>query len=404
MTISNQLAPAPGVHPVDVDRRKLKRVALHHLSWAEVLTVAVQQRVHRGIADPDQAWILGELIRYLEHPRSGALDFSDMGGGWVSVREAVAAGTLRTNDKGLPSVVSRWEQLLRFAALRLGRELGRKVEVQVSRRESADPASRIASQAQSLVTSGTLTGTLCIPDAIAPIDISVDLRAERVIVSIDVGAPREGRAATRVNWLIRQLRDAPDDLRVDAFANGARTSTSELLHAVREDAGVLILDPKRDLRSFRIAATSRAGVKRGVGRGGFIDSVLAAIDGFYEAVVQQLRPWSTKAPQLPSGGKTAAEEAGIDIEPPIRDLLEQAEPSVLGEAPPDAPLPEPVLAGAGRAEDGAQLQPGIGSGAPPEGPQSKGPDARAGETVTWAVAQARLDHERDVDTATGGEC
>jgi hypothetical protein len=35
LTISNQLAPAPGVHPVDVDKRKLRRVQLHHLSWTE---------------------------------------------------------------------------------------------------------------------------------------------------------------------------------------------------------------------------------------------------------------------------------------------------------------------------------------------------------------------------------
>jgi hypothetical protein len=57
LTISNQMAPAPGIHPVDVDRRKTKRVELHHLSWAEILTTAVQQRVHRGVSDPDQAWI-----------------------------------------------------------------------------------------------------------------------------------------------------------------------------------------------------------------------------------------------------------------------------------------------------------------------------------------------------------
>jgi hypothetical protein len=101
LTISNQLAPAPNVHPVEVDRRKTKKVALHHLSWSEVLTLAVQQRVHRGVADPDQAWILGELIRYLEHPRSGAMDFADMGASWVTVRDAITAGTLRSNDKGL---------------------------------------------------------------------------------------------------------------------------------------------------------------------------------------------------------------------------------------------------------------------------------------------------------------
>ncbi len=83
-----------------------------------MLTVAVQQRVHRGVSDPDQAWILGELIRYLEHPKSGALDFSDMGASWVTIREAVATGTLRGSDKGLAHVISRWEQLLRFAAPR----------------------------------------------------------------------------------------------------------------------------------------------------------------------------------------------------------------------------------------------------------------------------------------------
>ncbi len=56
------------------------------------------QKEYRGVADPDQAWILGELIRYLEHPRSGAMEFDDMGPAWVPVREAVAAGTLRPTD------------------------------------------------------------------------------------------------------------------------------------------------------------------------------------------------------------------------------------------------------------------------------------------------------------------
>lgn len=151
VTISNQLAPAPGVHPVQVDRRKLRKVALHHLSWAEVVTAAVQTRVHRGVEDPDQAWILGELIRYLEHPRSGALDFDDMGPRWVAVRDATVAGTIRANDKGITEVASRWDQLLRFGALRLGRELGADVQVVVPRKELADPAARLARFVNELV-------------------------------------------------------------------------------------------------------------------------------------------------------------------------------------------------------------------------------------------------------------
>lgn len=80
LTISNELAPAAGVHPVDVDKRKIRTVGLHHRSWTELLSAATIQRVHTGVSDPDQVWVLGELIRYLEHPKSGAFDFQDSSG------------------------------------------------------------------------------------------------------------------------------------------------------------------------------------------------------------------------------------------------------------------------------------------------------------------------------------
>jgi hypothetical protein len=383
LTFSNQIAPAPGVHPVDVDRRKLKKVALHHISWSEVLTIAVQHRVHTGISDPDQAWILGELIRYLEHPRSGALDFADMGTTWVAVREAIAAGTLRSNDKGLAETLSRWDQLLRYAALRLGRELGADVQVVLSRKEAADPALRVATLTREIVERGVLTGSLRIPDAIAPIDITADLRAGRVIVSIDVDAPRDGRAATRVNWLVRQLRDAPDAIRIDAWTMGARTSTSELLRVVREDPARLIENPQKDLRTFRVAASSPMGAKRSAGRGGFIDSVLAAVDGFYAAVVEQLRPWAPKAPKLPKSGRTAAEEAGIDITPPPGDVMEDLDVAI--PEPGDESLDEDVVAGVlGTVEIHAQFK-------------AAGPDAAEAtddDLVSWSGAEERLEHER----------
>lgn len=387
LTISNQLAPASDVHPVDVDKRKLRKVALHHVSWAEVVTIAIQQRVHRGVSDPDQAWILGELIRYLEHPKSGALDFSDMGGAWVTVRESVAAGTLRSNDKGLPDVVSRWEQLLRFAALRLGRELAADVQVAMSRRELADPTVRFAAQAQSLVANGTLAGSLRISDAVAPIDVVADLRSGRVTVSIDVEAPRDGRAATRINWLTRQLKDAPDGLRIDAFTTGSRSSTSELLRTVREDSNVLIEDPKKEFRSFRVAATSPLGTKRGTGRGGFIDSVLAAVDGFYGAVVQQVRPWAAKAPQLRPTGRSAVEEAGIDTQPPTADLAEEVEADLV--PPPETDVEPAAIRDAIETVDPAEVQ--VDALPQPTG-------SIADEFVSWDDAQDRLDHEREADS------
>jgi hypothetical protein len=72
LTISNEIAPA-GQHPVAVDRRRLPAVGLYHFTWSHLLAEAVIQKEYRGVVDPDQAWVLGELIRYLEHPRSGTL-------------------------------------------------------------------------------------------------------------------------------------------------------------------------------------------------------------------------------------------------------------------------------------------------------------------------------------------
>ena len=44
-------------------------VAVRHLAWARVVAEAV--RLRDTISDPARAWILRELVRYLEHPASG---------------------------------------------------------------------------------------------------------------------------------------------------------------------------------------------------------------------------------------------------------------------------------------------------------------------------------------------
>jgi hypothetical protein len=299
VTISNQIPPIAGQHPTAVDRRKLKRVALHHLSWTQVLAEAVMQKEHRGVADPDQAWILSELIRYLEHPRSGALQFDDMGPAWVTVREAITAGTLRAKDKGLQDVVSRFDALLRFASLQLGRRLGTEVAPALGRKELADPTVRAQTLVDSLVSTGAMQGAIRIPDTVGHLVVTVDLRANRVTCHVDIEAPREGRPTTRVNWLVRQLRNAPETVRLEAFTAHQRgPGQAELLRAVRADPTVLIGDAQRELRSFRVAVTSVTGSKRGRGRGTFIDSVLDTVDGFYGDVMQHLKAWSATPPRL----------------------------------------------------------------------------------------------------------
>jgi hypothetical protein len=82
LTISNQLAAASGIHPVQLPKARGQTARLHHLPWSQIRTQALLQQANKSISDPDQAWILAELIRYLEHPKSGAIDFDDMGTSW----------------------------------------------------------------------------------------------------------------------------------------------------------------------------------------------------------------------------------------------------------------------------------------------------------------------------------
>lgn len=293
ITISNEIAPVAGRHPTRIDRRKLRKVALYHWSWSYVLAEAVLQKEHRGVADPDQAWILGELIRYLEHPRSGALEFDDMGPAWVAVRDSVARGTLRANDSGAAEVADRFDALLRFTSLRLGRLTGEDVVPLLSRRDLASPETRTQALVSSLCGGGVLHGAIRIPKAVGALAITADLRAGSVTCHVDVEAPRQGRPATRVRWLVRQLNGAADDLRVEAFvAHGRGSVAAELLRDVRQDPLVLIPDPAKELRSFRVALTRPIGPKRGRGRGSFIDSVTEAVDLFHRAVVRELKTWT----------------------------------------------------------------------------------------------------------------
>jgi hypothetical protein len=226
LTISNDIPAMAGQHPVKVDKRKLKRVALHHYSWSQILSEAVMQKEHRGVADPDQAWILGELIRYLEHPRSGALELDDMGPAWVSVRDGVGRGTLRESDKAALDVAARFDALLRYVSLRLGRRLGTDVNPALSRREAADPTLRTQAVVASLAATGSLHGAIQIPSTVGPFQITTDLRAGKTTCYVDIDAPKEGRPATRVKWLLRQLSAAPDTVRVEAFEARSRGGTT----------------------------------------------------------------------------------------------------------------------------------------------------------------------------------
>jgi hypothetical protein len=271
---------------------------VYHLSWWRVLTEAIVQHRFRGIDDPDQAWILGELIRYLDDERSGAGGFEGMGQEWVQVREDARNETLRASDPGAQTICARWEQFAEYLCLHLSQELG--VDVLHQRPRGTAPNELIGDATKRLAGDGVLGCSVRVPDAVGPLGIEANLRTRRVTTTVEVPAPKEGRPKTRVNWLMRQLKDASGDLRVEVRFARTRSTQSALLRDCRDAPERLLLadDPKREPRSFMLALSRPMGKKAGRMDGSFISETRRQTTDFYRDLVQGLMPPRTKAPKI----------------------------------------------------------------------------------------------------------
>ena len=292
ITISNELTGGDADHPVAIDRRKLRKVSLHHLSWDQVRAEAILTARHRGVADHTQGKVLEEFIRYMAHARSGMGGLGDMGPSWVKVRDAVKAKTARATDKSTGDISARYDELIQHLAHHMSGLLG--VEVQpLMPQATPDHASR----RQQLADSGLLFGRLKVPGAVDVLVVGADLRADKATAAVTVQAPRgDTRPQTRINWLLRQLPDhAKDSIRIEAHLAGPRAnSTAALLGKAREDPTCLLPDDQREIRAFTISFDLPLGAKRAAGTGTLIASVKGATTTFYADVVQHLQPWVDK--------------------------------------------------------------------------------------------------------------
>ena len=76
-----------------------------------------------------------------------------MGDQWVPVRNAVASGTLRANDREARAVAERWDQFVDYLCLGLSQDLGREVRPMRPRKETSE--SRLDTAVKRLADSGS---------------------------------------------------------------------------------------------------------------------------------------------------------------------------------------------------------------------------------------------------------
>ena len=316
LTISNEIVASPSESPVNIDKRKTKKVTVAHISWSRIMTEAVIESEHRGVDDPEQAWILAELIAYLDDEKSGASGYEGMGKEWVRVRVAAKQRTLDSSTPGVTDVAGDWEQFVEYLALKLRQRLGRKVEPSYPRSSTGD--SRLKENIESLTRESILEATIKVPDAAAPIYLQADLASRQVTTSTRVGAPSgKERAKTRLNWMMRQLKDTPNDLRIEVHFKGTRTTITNMVEKVRDKPDLLLLsaDPQREPTAFTLAVTRDMGNKRGKGQGSFVGVAMDQTIGFYREVLQKVDKYVAPAPKLKAEPEPEEDEKPKRVEP-----------------------------------------------------------------------------------------
>ncbi|MEU3984244.1 TerD family protein [Streptomyces sp. NPDC026672] len=290
ITLSNDVAldGSPLVE-VKTDGRRKHKVALWHLSWAEVAHQAQMLIRHEGVGNAAHAWLLQELLHYLQHENSGCHGFQNMGPAWVPVRNGIDDETLCEGDPRALEVVESWERLIRQVCLGLGGELGQKVLPVQRTRRGGDPRERRGLLADRLCRQGRLEAGLRIEGTPGVLSVAADLRTGRLRTSVDVPAPEQGYPLTWAKRLVRRLAEAPADLHIETLVEGETGGPRGTLERLRPEPGDLL--PKADgarITGFRLSLLKGMGSGRGNAETGFIRSVDDAVQRFHTTVLLHL--------------------------------------------------------------------------------------------------------------------
>lgn len=290
ITLTNDVAlEGSPLVDVKIDRRRKHKVALWHLSWAEVAHQAQMLIRHEGVGNAAHAWLLQELLHYLQHENSGCHGFQNMGPSWVPVRNGIDDETLCQGDARALEVVENWERLIRQVCLRLGGELGQKVLPVQRAKRGTDPKERRDLLADQLCLEGRLQAELRIDGTPGVLIVGADLRTGKLRTAIDVPAPEQGYPLSWAKRLVRRLAEAPADLHVETLVDGTGPGPRGTLERLRpEPADLLPKDSATRITGFRLSLFKGMGSGRGNAETGFIRSVDDAVHHFYTTVVVHL--------------------------------------------------------------------------------------------------------------------
>ncbi len=302
ITISNEFAVLPTHHPTRVNKAILRKVELYHFSWLSVITKAVLATENSVVTDPEQAFILAELIRYLKSSNSGTSILTKMDAGWKDVCDLVQQkAPLISNQVAVEGAVSSWHQLMRYLSLELSMATSSAVSLEMPKKLQNDAEEKLRVNISKLTNEQLLSASFNVPNAAANINITADFRLRTVCFAMRLQAPQDiKRPTAAVNWLTRQLKYVQDKdgiaIRVH-WPKRTRLTMCSLAQAI-DGPERLVPDGCKDIpKELEIwVVVDLAGRFRGSKT--FIEEIERGLHQFYTQVGQRLSKWQPKAPQI----------------------------------------------------------------------------------------------------------
>lgn len=314
ITVSNQFVSEPTQFPIEIKR--LKDVDLFHFSWSYLLTIAHVLLCDNdtNIEDEDQVEIMHEVVKYLEHPKSGVCGFNEMRKGWSEVVDKVNTGALlKSTDPDIYDTVLSWQQEEKDQALILSRWLGLLVETGKSKYKDNLKA-RLDDDSKQLIENKQLSSTLRVRGAVSDINILAHLDKRTVEISVTIQPPKDKKARGQIGWMRRQFdlcskknelifAKIRGELLLEIWMKNLRMPERVAISQI-DDIYECIGD--REIKEVKVVYHKDFG-KLFSSRRKFVEIIEQMNIDFYSGVIQYLVNWEPSAPRMGSSSQSSAE-------------------------------------------------------------------------------------------------
>ncbi len=304
ITIGNQFAALPSHHPVKVPKNKTRQVQLFHFSWLSITSRALLLTDNKSVEDLEQAYMLKELVRYLENESSGVTSTVRMSNSWRDVVQKVHQNTpLKKHDPDVAKAVSDWFQLLRYLSIRLSLALGHSSSISMPRKHINDPTIRLTDAINEVCSTSELKSSLEIPNAAGKLEVTLSFLRKTIDLRVNLETPKDvkqQRAA--INFVLNQMKNFEgDDLTTRVNWPRRIPATALPIHQTREDSErkLLIPDNLKELPSsmdlLRVVDLGVGKLKSGPGLPAIAE---AEVLRFYKDAIQGLKKWVPAPPRI----------------------------------------------------------------------------------------------------------